>query len=228
MPGNPAPWAGNFTSCEGLHDHRRRFSGMPVSGMKDSWRNFSMIPRSGRSLSLGADSGCPLPPRCEALACDAPASGRTWNDLLARVATSHLLYFSRPGVRIDPRATDRLLGRGRGDRGGSRLCGLCRALRRNPPGTSRERLSDRKHPRRLRLRSADPDFDGRRPPGAAEIRGDPVLSMGGLVRPPPEAFNRSGILPSPGAPLHGDGGGPGRGGRRRKGGRGALCLRRSA
>jgi GT2 family glycosyltransferase len=60
-------------------------------------------------IVAGTKSGCPLPPRCEALACDAPTSGRTWNDLLARIATSHLLYFSRPGVRIDPRATDRLL-----------------------------------------------------------------------------------------------------------------------
>jgi hypothetical protein len=60
-------------------------------------------------ILLGVDAGCLLPPRCEAVSCDDPASGRNWNDLLAQVATSHLLYFFRPDVRIDPCATDRLL-----------------------------------------------------------------------------------------------------------------------
>ncbi|MBN2437100.1 MAG: glycosyltransferase family 2 protein [Deltaproteobacteria bacterium] len=60
-------------------------------------------------ILLDAGSGYPLPQRCEALACDDPAAGRTWNDLLARVTTGHLLYFFRPDARVDPRAADRLL-----------------------------------------------------------------------------------------------------------------------
>ena len=60
-------------------------------------------------IVLGAGSGYPLPPRCEALACDDPASGRTWNALLASVATRYLLYFSRTAIRPDPRAPDRLV-----------------------------------------------------------------------------------------------------------------------
>ena len=57
---------------------------------------------------LGTGGGYPLPPRCEALACDDPASGRTWNALLAKVATRYLLYFSPGGVRPGPRAPGRL------------------------------------------------------------------------------------------------------------------------
>jgi hypothetical protein len=59
-------------------------------------------------IVLDADGGYPLPPRCEALACDDPASGRTWNALLAGVATRYLLYFSPGDVRPDPRAPGRL------------------------------------------------------------------------------------------------------------------------
>ena len=78
-----------------------RNEGLPEELLRD--------PLIRKVILLGADGGCPLPLRCEAVSCDDPASGRTWNDLLAQVATSHLLYFSRPDVRIDPRAADRLL-----------------------------------------------------------------------------------------------------------------------
>ena len=59
-------------------------------------------------IVLDAGGGYPLPPRCEALACDDPASGRTWNALLAGVATRYLLYFFPGDVRPDPRAPGRL------------------------------------------------------------------------------------------------------------------------
>jgi GT2 family glycosyltransferase len=60
-------------------------------------------------IVLDADGGYLLPPRCEALACDDPASGRTWNALLDGVATRYLLYFSPGDVRPDPRAPGRLV-----------------------------------------------------------------------------------------------------------------------
>jgi GT2 family glycosyltransferase len=59
-------------------------------------------------IVLDAGGGSPLPPRCEALVCDDPASGRTWNALLAGATTRYLLYFSPGDVRPDPRAPGRL------------------------------------------------------------------------------------------------------------------------
>ena len=59
-------------------------------------------------IVLDAGGGYPLPPRCEALVCDDPASGRTWNALLAGVATRYLLYFFPGDVRPDPLAPGRL------------------------------------------------------------------------------------------------------------------------
>jgi GT2 family glycosyltransferase len=51
-----------------------------------------------------------LPHRCEAVAVDGPLSGRTWNALLAGVATRYLLFSpDAAGVRLDPRAPDRLI-----------------------------------------------------------------------------------------------------------------------
>jgi hypothetical protein len=60
-------------------------------------------------IVLETDGELPLPPRCEALACDDPASGRTWNTLFSKISTRYLLYCFRTDVRIDPRAPDRLL-----------------------------------------------------------------------------------------------------------------------
>jgi hypothetical protein len=60
-------------------------------------------------IVLETDGNFPLPPRCMALACDDPASGRTWNTLFAKVSTRYILYFFRTNIRIDPRAPDRLL-----------------------------------------------------------------------------------------------------------------------
>jgi hypothetical protein len=52
----------------------------------------------------------PCPPRCEAIAVDGPLSGGTWNTLLADAATRYLLFFpDTAGVRLDPRAPDRLI-----------------------------------------------------------------------------------------------------------------------
>ncbi len=65
-------------------------------------------PMIRKVIVLDAGGGYPLPPRCEALACDDPASGRTWNALLAGVATRYLLYFSPGDVLPDPRAPGRL------------------------------------------------------------------------------------------------------------------------
>jgi len=65
-------------------------------------------PMIRKVVVLDAGGGYPLPPRCEALACDDPASGRTWNALLAGVATRYLLYFFPGDVRPDPRAPGRL------------------------------------------------------------------------------------------------------------------------
>ena len=59
-------------------------------------------------IVLNAGGGYPLLSRCEALACDDPASGRTWNALLAGVATRYLLYFFPGDVRPDPLAPGRL------------------------------------------------------------------------------------------------------------------------
>ena len=59
-------------------------------------------------IVLDAGGGYPLPPRCEALACDDPASGWTWNTLLSGVATRYLLYFFPGDVRPDPLAPGRL------------------------------------------------------------------------------------------------------------------------
>ena len=60
-------------------------------------------------LLHSGDPGC-LPPRCEAMAVDGPASGGTWNALLAGAATPYLLFFpDAAGVRLDPRAPDRLI-----------------------------------------------------------------------------------------------------------------------
>ena len=51
-----------------------------------------------------------LPSRCEAMAVDGAASGRTWNALLAGAETRYLLFCpDAAGVRIDPRAPDRLI-----------------------------------------------------------------------------------------------------------------------
>ena len=51
-----------------------------------------------------------LPPRCEAIAVDGPVSGGTWNALLAGAATRYLLFSpNAAGVRLDPRAPDRLI-----------------------------------------------------------------------------------------------------------------------
>lgn len=66
-------------------------------------------PSIRKAMVLDSGEGSWLPPRCEAFTCDGPSSGRTWNDLLARVTTRHLLYFPRADVRIDPCAVDRLM-----------------------------------------------------------------------------------------------------------------------
>ena len=51
-----------------------------------------------------------LPSRCEAMAVDGPVSGRTWNALLAGAETRFLLFCpDAAGVRIDPRAPERLV-----------------------------------------------------------------------------------------------------------------------
>ncbi len=60
-------------------------------------------------IVLGAENGYPLPPGCRAFACDEPASGRTWNSLIAEIPTRYLLYFFSGDVRPDPRAAGRLL-----------------------------------------------------------------------------------------------------------------------
>ncbi|MCX5819163.1 MAG: glycosyltransferase family A protein [Deltaproteobacteria bacterium] len=70
---------------------------------------FLRNPLIRKIVVLDAGGGSPLPVRCETLACDDPEGGRTWNALLASVATRYLLYFPRTDVRPDPRATARLL-----------------------------------------------------------------------------------------------------------------------
>ena len=57
---------------------------------------------------LDAGGGSPLPPRCEALAVSDPASGPTWNALLAKIATRYLLHVSPGDVRPDPHTPERL------------------------------------------------------------------------------------------------------------------------
>ena len=60
-------------------------------------------------LLHSGDSGR-LPPRCEAIAVDSPVSGGTWKNLLAGAATRYLLFSpDAAGVRLDPRAPDRLI-----------------------------------------------------------------------------------------------------------------------
>ncbi len=60
-------------------------------------------------LLCAEDPGC-LPPRCEGVAVAGPASGGTWNALSAGATTPYLLYCpAAAGLRIDPRAPDRLL-----------------------------------------------------------------------------------------------------------------------
>ncbi len=60
-------------------------------------------------IVLDAGGGCPLPPRCEALAVSDPSSGPTWNALFAGVATRYLFHISSGDVRPDPRAPERLV-----------------------------------------------------------------------------------------------------------------------
>lgn len=60
-------------------------------------------------IVLDAGGGCPLPPRCEALAVSDPSSGPTWNSLLAKVATRYLLHLSSGDVRPDSCAPERLV-----------------------------------------------------------------------------------------------------------------------
>jgi GT2 family glycosyltransferase len=62
-----------------------------------------------KAIVLQSGGLSPLPLRCEALPVDGPLSGRTWNSLLARVSTRYLLYLTRPDVRPDPRAADRMV-----------------------------------------------------------------------------------------------------------------------
>ncbi|MHB8771145.1 MAG: glycosyltransferase family 2 protein [Syntrophales bacterium] len=60
-------------------------------------------------LLCRSDTGC-LPPGCVGMAVDGPSSGVTWNALIAGAATPYLLYCpAAAGLRIDPRAPDRLL-----------------------------------------------------------------------------------------------------------------------
>jgi len=70
---------------------------------------FLRNPLIRKIVVLDAGGLSPLPARCETLACDDPADGRTWNALLAGVATRYLLYFPRTDVRPDSRALARLL-----------------------------------------------------------------------------------------------------------------------
>ena len=174
MPGSPAPWTGNFTfftRASMITAVIPRNTVLRNEGLLEELLHDSLI---RKVIVAGANGGCPLPPRCEALACDAPASGRTWNDLLARVATSHLLYFSRPDVRIDPRATGRLLAAAEATGAGIVYADYAElrgeTLREHP-------LND------YQIGSIRDGFDfgplilistRRRPPGATEIRGDPV------------------------------------------------------
>ncbi len=51
-----------------------------------------------------------LPPRCKAMTVDGAASGGTWNALLVGAETRYLLFCpDAAGVRLDPRAPDRLI-----------------------------------------------------------------------------------------------------------------------
>jgi hypothetical protein len=62
-----------------------------------------------RAVLLQTGGPDTAPPRCETLACDGPASGETWNALLARVTTRYILFFpAAAAVRPDPRAPERL------------------------------------------------------------------------------------------------------------------------
>lgn len=50
------------------------------------------------------------PPRCERRAVDGPLGGGTWNAVLSGVATRYILFLpDTAGIRIDPRAPDRLV-----------------------------------------------------------------------------------------------------------------------
>jgi hypothetical protein len=73
------------------------------------FKEFLQNPLIRKIIVLNTGDEWPFPPRCEALACDNPVSGRTWNALFSEVSTSYLLYCVRADVRIDPRAPDRLL-----------------------------------------------------------------------------------------------------------------------
>ena len=73
------------------------------------WEGFLRDPLIRKVILLGRDDRETCPPRCEALTVDGPFSGRTWNNLLARVSTEYLLLATRPDVRPDPRAAERLL-----------------------------------------------------------------------------------------------------------------------
>ena len=110
-----------------------------------------------------------------------PASGPTWNALLARVATRYLLYVSPGDVRPDPRAPDRLFDAAEATGAGMVYADYAEirgeTLREHPvndyqTGSIRDGFD---------FGPADPDLDGRRPPGAPEVRGDPVLPVGRLV-----------------------------------------------
>jgi GT2 family glycosyltransferase len=59
-------------------------------------------------LHTGEPGICP--PRCERLAANGPVSGKTWNAVLSGIATPYILFSpDTVGIRMDPRAPDRLV-----------------------------------------------------------------------------------------------------------------------
>ncbi len=99
-------------------------------------KRFLENPLVGKVVVLETGSVSPLPPRCEALCCDEPGSGRTWNALFSRISTRYILYLFRADVRIDPRAPDRLVAAAAATRAGmvyadyAEYCG--KTLREHP------------------------------------------------------------------------------------------------
>ena len=82
--------------------HTRRWEGVLEALLRNTLVRKAVVLRSG------GPGFCP--PRCEMLAVDGPVSGKTWNAVLSGIATQYILFSpDTEGLRIDPRAPDRLV-----------------------------------------------------------------------------------------------------------------------
>ncbi len=84
-------------------------------------------------LHTGEPGICP--PRCERLAVDGPVSGKTWNVVLSGIATRYILFSpDTEGIRLDPRAPERLVETAEATGAGMVYADYCRPHRETPSG----------------------------------------------------------------------------------------------